>query len=115
MATAHDAHPLVPEAENPATGPLPGRYAELRDAPHVRQILMVRSAVLDVLRRALHDSGHIEVDTPLLQLSRPAAGRSFRTETRSLDPHTYLRSSPLHLRAMLTAGFDRIFEIGRSF
>lgn len=96
-------------------GSLAARYAELRNVPAARQVLEARSRVVDVLRRALHDSGHIEVDTPLLQRSRPAPGRSFRTETRSLDPYIYLRSSPLHLRAMLTTGMDRVFEIGRSF
>ena len=96
-------------------GSLAARYAELRNVPAARHMLEARSRLVDVLRRSLHDSGHIEVDTPLLQRSRPSAGRSFRTETRSLDPHVYLRSSPLHLRAMLTTGMDRVFEIGRSF
>lgn len=96
-------------------GSLAARYAELRTVPAAREVLVARSRVVDVLRRALHDSGHVEVDTPLLQRSRPAPGRSFRTETRSLDPHIYLRSSPLHLRAMLTTGLARVFEIGRSF
>jgi glycine amidinotransferase/scyllo-inosamine-4-phosphate amidinotransferase 1 len=96
-------------------GSLAARYAELRAVPAARQVLTARSTVLEVLRRSLHDTGHVEVDTPLLQRSRPAPGRSFRTETRSLDPHIYLRSSPLHLRAMLTTGLDRVFEIGRSF
>lgn len=98
-----------------AAGSLTARYAELRTNPAAREVLVARSRVVDVLRRSLHDSGHIEVDTPLLQRSRPAAGRSFRTETRSLHPHTYLRSSPLHLRAMLTTGLPRVFELGRSF
>ncbi|MGB3444330.1 MAG: amino acid--tRNA ligase-related protein [Actinophytocola sp.] len=96
-------------------GSLAARYAELRTVPAARHVLAARSRVVDVLRRSLHDSGHVEVDTPLLQRSRPAPGRSFRTETTSLDPHIYLRSSPLHLRAMLTTGMERVFEIGRSF
>ena len=103
------------DAYSASSGALAARYAELRNVPSARDILAARSRVVDVLRRSLHDSGHIEVDTPLLQRSRPAAGRSFRTETVSLDPHLYLRSSPLHLRAMLTTGMDRVFEIGRSF
>jgi glycine amidinotransferase/scyllo-inosamine-4-phosphate amidinotransferase 1 len=98
-----------------AAGSLAARYAELRTVPAARQVLVARSRVVDVLRRSLHDCGHVEVDTPLLQRSRPAPGRSFRTETQSLDPHIYLRSSPLHLRAMLTTGMERVFEIGRSF
>uniref|UniRef100_UPI003F495FAF amino acid--tRNA ligase-related protein n=1 Tax=Amycolatopsis sp. CA-096443 TaxID=3239919 RepID=UPI003F495FAF len=96
-------------------GALAARYAQLRTNPAAREVLVARSRVVDLLRRALHDSGHVEVDTPLLQRSRPAPGRSFRTETQSLDPHIYLRSSPLHLRAMLTTGLERVCEIGRSF
>jgi elongation factor P--beta-lysine ligase/N-dimethylarginine dimethylaminohydrolase len=97
-----------------AAGPLAARYAELR-APSARRTLEARSRVIAALRRHLHDTGHAEIDTPLLQRARPAPGRSFRTETRSLDPHIYLRSSPMHLRAMLTTGMDRVFEIGRTF
>jgi hypothetical protein len=97
------------------SGTLAARYRQLRGDPGARQVLQARSRVVDALRRALHDTGHVEVDTPLPQRARPAAGRSFRTETHSLDPHTYLRSSPLHLRAILTTGLERVFEIGRSF
>ena len=93
---------------------LAARYAELR-APSARRTMEARSRVIGVLRRHLHDTGHAEIDTPLLQRARPAPGRSFRTETSSLDPHIYLRSSPMHLRAMLTTGMDRVFEIGRTF
>lgn len=94
--------------------PLTARYEKLRAAP-ARRVLEVRSQVIDTLRRELHDDGYTEVDTPLLQRARPVPGRSFRTETRTLDPHTYLRSSPLHLRAMLTTGMRLVFEIGRTF
>ncbi|MGW4527872.1 amino acid--tRNA ligase-related protein [Amycolatopsis sp. NPDC004378] len=104
-----------PDHEVRPSGALVARYAELRAAPGAREVLEARSRAVDVLRRFLHDSGHVEVDTPLLQRSRPAPGRSFRTETMSLDPHIYLRSSPLHLRAMLTTGMEKVFEIGRSF
>jgi lysyl-tRNA synthetase class 2 len=105
----------------PASPPRPGRpggiaarYAQFRD-PAARQILETRSAVTSTLRHLLHEQGFTEVDTPLLQRARPAPGRSFRTETAHQGPHVYLRSSPLHLRAVLTAGLPRVFEIGRSF
>lgn len=110
LMNAPDAEPCTPAPETE----VPARYAELR-SPHARQVLEARSRVTDALRRSLHDTGHIEVDTPLLQHSRPSPGRSFRTETTSLTPHLYLRSSPLHLRAMLTTGLQRVCEIGRSF
>jgi len=100
--TARDAvtvHGRPPTAGT--VGPLAARYAELR-APSARRALEARSRVIGALRSHLHSTGHAEIDTPLLQHARPAPGRSFRTETRSLDPHGYLRSSPLHLRAMLT-------------
>jgi lysyl-tRNA synthetase, class II len=108
--------PRDPNQPQPAfNGALTARYRQLRGDPVARQVLQARSRVLNALRCALHNSGHVEVDTPLLQRARPAAGRSFRTETQFLDPHTYLRSSPLYLRAMLTTGLERVFEIGRSF
>jgi elongation factor P--beta-lysine ligase/N-dimethylarginine dimethylaminohydrolase len=113
----HRSDRLDPDrSQQPAlNGALAARYRQLRADPGARQVLQARSRVVHALRRLLHDSGHLEVDTPLLQRARPAAGRSFRALTQSLDPHTYLRSSPLHLRAMLTTGTERVFEIGRSF
>lgn len=92
------------------------RYRRLRTDPQARAILRSRAATTAALRSHLARAGHIEIDSPLLH-SRPcpAPGRSFRTETDHLSPHTYLRSSPLHLRAMLTTGFDRVYEIGRTF
>lgn len=91
-------------------------YARLRTDPQARSILRSRAATTAAVRRYLARAGHIEIDSPLLQTRpRPVPGRSFRTETDHLGPHTYLRSSPLHLRAMLTAGFDRVYEIARTF
>ena len=92
------------------------RYRRLRTDPTARSILRSRAAVTAAIRRQLAGAGHIEIDSPLLQTRpRPVPGRSFRTETAHLGPHTYLRSSPLHLRAMLTANFDRVYEIARTF
>ncbi|MFE7802917.1 amino acid--tRNA ligase-related protein [Nocardia sp. NPDC057440] len=93
---------------------LADRYALLRSDPAARDGLETRSRVVHALRSALHDCGHVELDTPLLQRARPAPGRSFRTLTEAVGPHLYLRSSPLHLRAAVTV-WPRVFEIGRSF
>ncbi|WP_190824787.1 amino acid--tRNA ligase-related protein [Saccharopolyspora pogona] len=98
-----------------AGGALVARYQQLREATPARRALIARSRVQAALRRALHEDGFLEVDTPLLQHCRPAPGRSFNVDSQFLDPHTYLRSSPLHLRGLLTAGHHAVFEIGRSF
>ncbi|WP_156094788.1 amino acid--tRNA ligase-related protein [Nocardia lijiangensis] len=90
------------------------RFVRLRVDPAARSGLEARSRVVQALRSTLHDCGHVEVDTPLLQRARPAPGRSFRTLTDAVGPHLYLRSSPLHLRAAVTV-WPRVFEIGRSF
>lgn len=92
------------------------RYRHLRTDPAARRVLYVRAAVLAALRTTLSRAGHVEIDTPLLQrVRRPAPERPFRTHTRHLPPNTYLRSSTLHLRGMLTAGVERVYEVGRRF
>ncbi|MCY9787131.1 hypothetical protein KIK06_24915 [Nocardiopsis sp. EMB25] len=95
---------------------LADRYRQLRTDPAARRTLYARAATLAAVRTTLTRAGHIEIDTPLLQRARRFhPGRSFRTHPHHLPPTTYLRSSTLHLRGMLTAGVERVYEVGRRF
>lgn len=92
------------------------RYRTLRTDPDARRALRTRAAVSAALRELLNASGFVEVDTPVLQPATTAfTSRPFRVHTRALPGPVFLRNSPLYLRGMLTAGFDRVYEIGRSF
>ena len=59
----------------------------------------------------------LEVETPMLQpIPGGAAARPFVTHHNALDQEMFLRIAPeLYLKRLLVGGFERVFEINRSF
>src|ERR671937_251221 len=93
------------------------RYLDLIANPEVRQVLLMRSRLVEAIRGFLTARGFIEVETPVLQpLAGGAAARPFKTHHNALDMELYLRIAlELHLKRLIIGGFDRVFEIGRIF
>ncbi len=93
------------------------RYADLIANPPVAAQLKARSRLISAMRRYLEDLGFIEVETPILQpLHGGAIARPFVTHHNALDTDLYLRIAPeLYLKRLLVGGFDKVFEIGKSF
>ncbi len=93
------------------------RYLDLIMNPQSRNIFLQRSKLISVLRQYLNNNGFIEVETPILQ-SNPcgASANPFKTKHDALGLDIYLRISPeTYLKQMIVAGFDRVYEIGKSF
>ncbi|MBI2850597.1 MAG: lysine--tRNA ligase [Chloroflexi bacterium] len=93
------------------------RYLDLISNPDVKQTFRVRSQVIAAVRQFLNERGFIEVETPILQ---PEAGgalaRPFTTHHHALDQEFYLRiATELHLKRLIVGGFDKVYEIGRTF
>ena len=93
------------------------RYLDLLTNKDVRHIFETRSAIIKATRNFLEDEGFMEVETSILQpIPGGASARPFKTHLNALDMPLYLRVAPeLDLKKLLVGGFEKVFEIGRSF
>lgn len=93
------------------------RYLDLISNPKSRKVFEARSRIMQHIRTFLVNQGYIEVETPILHpIAGGASARPFTTHHNALDMDLYLRIAPeLYLKRLLVGGFERIFEIGKTF
>lgn len=93
------------------------RYLDLIANEEVRKVFSQRSRIIKGIRDFLDDKGFQEVETPMMHfIPGGAAGRPFKTHHNEYGMDLYLRIAPeLHLKRLLVAGLDRVYEINRSF
>ncbi len=93
------------------------RYADLIVNPHVKEVFIKRSKMINSMREFLNAAGALEVDTPVLQtIPGGAAARPFVTHHNALDIPFYLRiANELYLKRLIVGGFDWVYEFSRNF
>ncbi|MCB1774130.1 MAG: lysine--tRNA ligase [Gammaproteobacteria bacterium] len=93
------------------------RYVDLIVNQQARDTFVMRSRIIDYIRRYFVDAGFLEVETPMMQvIPGGASARPFVTHHNALDMALYLRIAPeLYLKRLVVGGFEKVFEINRNF
>ena len=93
------------------------RYADLIVNPHVKEVFVKRTKLMNAIRSFLNEKGALEVDTPVLQnIPGGAAAKPFMTHHNALDVPFYLRiANELYLKRLIVGGFDWVYEFSRNF
>lgn len=93
------------------------RYVDLIVNPHVKDIFIKRTRMVNSMREFLNGKGYLEVETPILQpLYGGAAARPFKTYHNTLDTTLYLRiANELYLKRLIVGGFDGVYEFSKDF
>ncbi len=93
------------------------RYVDLIVNPHVKDVFMKRTKIINTMRDMFNEYGYFEVETPILQpIPGGAAARPFITHHNSLNIPLYLRiANELYLKRLIVGGFEGVYEFGKDF
>ncbi len=93
------------------------RYLDLMTNTSSKEVFIKRTKIIDSMRKIMNKVGYLEVETPMMHpLAGGAVARPFVTQHNALGQDLYLRIAPeLYLKRLLVGGFDKVFEINRSF
>ncbi len=93
------------------------RYLDLIATEGSKETFVLRSRIIQSMRRYLDNQGFLEVETPMLHsIAGGASARPFITHHNALDMTLYIRIAiELHLKRLIVGGLEKVYEIGRVF
>jgi lysyl-tRNA synthetase, class II len=93
------------------------RYVDLIVNPHVKNVFVKRTKIVNTMRQMFNEYGYFEVETPILQpIPGGATARPFITHHNSLNIPLYLRiANELYLKRLIVGGFEGVYEFGKDF
>ncbi|GIQ67325.1 lysine--tRNA ligase [Xylanibacillus composti] len=93
------------------------RYLDLIVNPEVKQTFILRSKIIQSMRRYLDSIGFLEVETPTMHaIAGGASAKPFITHHNALDMQLYMRIAiELHLKRLIVGGLEKVYEIGRVY
>ena len=93
------------------------RHVDLIVNPEVKNVFILRSKIIQAMRRYLDNRGFLEVETPTMHaIAGGASARPFITHHNALDIDLYMRIAlELHLKRLIVGGLEKVYEIGRVF
>jgi lysyl-tRNA synthetase class 2 len=93
------------------------RYLDLIVSEESKETFILRSRIIQSMRRYLDNEGFLEVETPMLHsIAGGATARPFVTHHNALDMELYIRIAiELHLKRLIVGGLEKVYEIGRVF
>lgn len=93
------------------------RYVDLIVNPHIRDVFVKRSQIINTMRSFFSSKGYLEVETPILQpIPGGAAARPFITHHNALDMPLYLRiANELYLKRLIVGGYNGVYEFAKDF
>jgi len=108
--------PVFGDLDYPEDTRLRYRFLDLR-RERLHQNIVLRSQVVQSIRRRMTDGGFMEFQTPILTASSPEGARDFLVPSR-LHPGKFyaLPQAPQQFKQLImVAGFDRYFQIAPCF